>query len=522
MLDQAEMRWLLALLAGCAGAPEAPEAPVFVRGGVVVEAEAETQGQALPGDRTLVPMSWSPGQSVRVGTLDAVAPQQASCVSLFEVALADVSGWMAMGGAPPDTALSFSPDGRWLAVGSWDGAVLLVDGWSGEVRSRLSLAETLVKQVAWSSDSRVLYATEQSPDARVVALDVPELSVRASLRLADHVETSAPPPADDLYGVYTLPAAYALEVLREGPEANDLIVVGTHGWNDADGVRQNRARVLRLDPDLQVEAAWPAEGAADVVILSMAVRAGRVVLSVGRSAEGPSEQGLLIDALHTLALPELSPVDAVRIPPLTPWFDRSFVWEALDLSADGTLAVGLGDGRVATWADGEAPLIHPLGAPVPVADLAVVASVGHLVWVDGHVLALTAGTNIPYGAAHPDLRPPQPHPNENALFSLAPADGRMAWTWHGPHRLAGLTLADDGRTLVVGAGQRLTDTRRDLFGALVFEIENGRGDLAAFCPSPSPVFFRHAVHTDGRIAVAEHPYREGDRVRGRYRVRVFR
>ena len=195
MLDQSEMRWLLALLAGCTSAPEAPYDPVFVRGGVVVDAAMGVEGQALPGDRMLVPTPWSPGASVRVGTRDAVAPKQASCVSLFEVPLADVSGWMAKGGAPPDTALSFSPDGRWLAVGSWDGSVLLVDGWTGEVRSRLSLAETLVKRVAWSADSRVLYATEQSPDARVVALDVPALSVRASLRLADHVETSAPPPS---------------------------------------------------------------------------------------------------------------------------------------------------------------------------------------------------------------------------------------------------------------------------------------------------------------------------------------
>src|SRR5690606_33556115 len=126
-------------------------------------------------------------------------------------------------------------------------------------------------------------------------------------------------------------------------DGGDLLTVATHGWNDAEGVRQNRARVLRLSPSLEVRAAWPPEGAADAVILSAAVDGDRVVVSLSRSATGPAPTDLPIDGVQLLNLADLTPRDAVRIPPLAPWYDRSFVWEALALAPDGGLAVGLGD-----------------------------------------------------------------------------------------------------------------------------------------------------------------------------------
>ncbi len=504
----------LALLAACSSPP--PTAPVFVRDGVVLS-RAAVQGRTLPDDRVLVSAPWTPGEPVAVAG-GATAPTTASCIPLFHVPLGDVSRGVAAGGAAPDTALAFSPDGSWLAIGSARGEVVVVDAWTGAIRWRRTLAETLLRQLAWAPDGSTVYAAEQSPDAYLWALDAVSGAERSRLRLADHVETSAPPPGDDLYGVYTLPAAYALKVVDGG----DLIVAATHGWSGADGRRLNRARVLRLAADLTERAAWPSEGAADAVILSMAVDSGGVAVSLRRSADGPPPESLPINGVLLLDA-RLQPIRSERYPPLQPHFSDTFVWQALALDGE-RLVAGLGDGRVIDRAPG-IDRTHPLATPVEVGDgIPVVASVGFLGLAEGRIHAVTNVTNIPWGAADPSLRPPDAHPGENALTALDADDGslRLAWTWRGPHRLTGLHLSE--QWVLVGAGAR-SDARTDLFGVLAFE-RSGRGSgserLRAACATESPVFYAMDSTADGRIAVAEHPWADGDRVRGQYRATVLR
>src|SRR5262245_29762118 len=145
------------LLAACVAQPAAE--PVFVRGGLVV---------SYRGRRVFVDRPWIPGDEISPGI---VAPRVPSCVPLFHVPLADASSVVARGGESPDTVLAFSPDGRWLAIGAWTGEVVVVNAWTGDERSRIRLAETLIREIGWSPDGKTLYAAEQSPDAYVHALD---------------------------------------------------------------------------------------------------------------------------------------------------------------------------------------------------------------------------------------------------------------------------------------------------------------------------------------------------------------
>ena len=211
------------------------------------------------------------------------------------------------------------------------------------------------------------------------------------------------------------------------------------------------------------------------------------------------------------------------MPPLLPWFSRTFVWEATALSTE-QLTVGLGDGRVFHWElpNGSAE-VNTLGAPMLVGDVPISASVGHLVSLGAKRYAVvTSGTNIPYGATDPNLRPPSLHPNENTVWVY---DGStLVWSWTGPHRLQGITIDPTNRWLIVGSGPR-RDERTDLYGALVFDLNksgSGQQHLATTCATANPVFWRMTSHADGRIAVTEHPIRHGEDVIGQYRVTVFR
>ncbi len=511
-------------LAFAACSPDVPAAPAevhFVRGGVLTAGKGAV-GEPL-GAFHFAPTAWTPGQPV-AGSPE-LAPRLAECVRFASVDLGDAARVAAAGGPAPDTDVAFSPDGAWLAVGSFRGEVLVIEVATGTVSVRRSLAESMVRRVAWAPDGGTLYAGEQSPDATLHALDPLTLADRWSLRLADRVGTSVLPAGDDLYGIYSLPAAYGLEVLQGG----DLLVSAAHGWAGEDGQRQNRSQLLRLSPDGTVKAEWPA-APADTTLLHPALdEAGNLLaIPVNRTASGPPPTDLPIGGLQVLDLTTLAPVSAIEVPPLSPWYDDTYLWQAQDVSAaDDTVLLGLGDGRVVLGnLAGEVRTTLAGGSPILAGTVPIAASVGHAFLHHDSAVFLTSGTNIPWGAAAPDLRPPALHPASNTV-SVVGLDGAPRWSFRGDWDVQGLTLAPDDRTLIVGAGERQSDTRRDLFGALVFDLggEPRPGDarLLSTCATESPVFFLHAVSSQGVIALTEVPFKSGDgAVAGRYAVSLFR
>lgn len=506
---------LVWFVAACASQPPSSTAETlhFVRGGV------------LDGALKFEARAWTPGESVTMGGVTAVAPKLAECVSLGSVPLGDMSRMVVAGAPAPDTDLAFSPDGSRLAIGSFGGEVVVVDVATVTVLARRQLAEAMVRRVAWSADGATLYTGEQSPDATLHALDPATLADRWSVDLADRVGHSALPAGEDLYGVYTLPGIYGLDVLPGG----DLLVAAAHGWTDASGTRANRSQVVRFGAGGSVKATWPPEPG-DMVLIhpEVDVAGNRIAVPVTRSASGADPSDLPIGGLQVLTLDTLTPTASLVVPPLAPWFTTTYVWQAQDLDvAHDTVMLGLGDGRVVFGSlNGAIRTTLAGGSPVLAGDVPIAASVGHGFIREDEAVYLTSGTNIPWGAAAPDLRPPTAHPNENGLWVVG-LDGTPRWSFHGPWAVQGLTLAPDGRTLVVGAGERLTDDRRDLYGALIFDLGGearaGNQRLLATCSTEGPVFFRQAVSIDGVIAVAESPYPTGDGgVAGAYRVDLFR
>lgn len=516
------MTSLFLALVACSTPPSGPVGElIFVRHGVLAPSGP---GREVSAGLRLTETAWTPGEPVSLGGITAVAPATASCVPLYSVPLGDVSRLVAMGGAAPDTALALSPDGERLAIGSYTGDVVVVDGWTGAEIARRTLAETMVKQVAWSADGQTLYAAEQSPDAMLRALDPVTLADRWTHALSEEVGHSPAPDGEDVYGVYTLPSAFGLAVLPGG----DLLVVATHAWNTADGVRTNRSQVLRLGAEGQRLEAWPdqvADASFRRPIVDLA--GGRVVIPISRTADGP-DPDLPVDGLQILSLDTLTPLARATELPLKPWFSSATLWEAVGLAGD-TLLMGFNDGRVQLRrADGALRQQLDTGVPVMAGDVPIVSSVGFGFVSPDTVAFITSGTNIPWGAAAPELRPPMAHPRENGLWVHDHA-GELLWTWSGPDRLAGLSRSPDDQTWIIGSADRASDVRRDLYGARVFDASSpadGRGGderLQATCRTEGPAFFRHLIADDGRVVLAEFPYQDGDGVlQGGYRVTVLR
>ena len=493
----------------------AEQSMVFVRNGVILEGHSG-EGQALAGDRRLVTTKWEPGETVQLQDQQAIAPKRPECFPLFHLELGDVSSHISMGGDAPNTGLSWSPSGEKIAIGTYLGEVWVLDGWTGEVLAREQFAETMIKRVAWSPDGQTLYAAEQSPDAMVYALHPDTLAIQWSLRLADRVDTSPAPAGEDIYGVYQLPAAYGLTALGTG----DLIVAATHSWREQ-GVALNKSQLLRISPSGQIQAVWPEEPISATFMHPKIDEANdRISININRSADGPKPESYPIGGIQILQLSDLAPLWNHSVEPLAPYFSYTFIWDAVDIQGD-QLLIGLGDGRVRLVdANHGIQLELEPGVPLVAADVPIAASIDGVLIRNNEVLISTIDTLIPYGAAAPELRPPTAHPGSNRV-QMNDMNGELLWTWTGPYQLSGMTLSPDENTLVLGTGARNTDRRRDLFGALVFDLE--QKELDTFCQTEGPLFFQHALSADGRIAVTEFPSRDdNESVYGEYRLVVFR
>lgn len=520
--------WLLAL--ACSTAPAPVGELVFVRDGLLVPSR-DVAGQPVGGDRTLMTRAWTPGETVSVGSLEATAPVRPECLPLFHVPLGDVSKLVASGGVAPNSSVAFSPDGSRLAVGSHQGDLVVVDGWTGEEVARTVLAEALVKRVAWSPDGATLYAGEQSPDAELHAFDAQTLKKKWSFRAADHVESSPLPDGDGRYAIFELPGIYTLRVLNNG----DVLAIAVHGWTGADGARLNQSQVFRLNPEGTVVDRWPDTALSATLLHSVVYEDsegnGSLLLNTDRSADGPPPNDIPVGGLVILSLPDLSFQSFAKIDPLGPWFKSAYLWQAMDMHPTHGLFVGLGDGRaiikepLAPHAD---RLTAAAGTPIMAGKVPISASVGFGQFLGDSLMYTTSDTNIPWGAAVPELRPPSAHPGANGLW-VTDTNGTPLWNWQGNVRIQGLSASPDQQLGIVGGGYQSNADQPTTYGAVLFDLttpEDGRPGTdrrLATCATANPVYFEHQILDDGRIAVVEFPSPDGQGgVRGSYRATVLR
>ena len=502
---------------------------VFVRDGILAPS-AEAPGRAVGGDRILVSADWSPGSAHTIGGVSGVAPVLPECVPLFHVPLTDVSRLAASGGVAPNSSVAFSPSGDRLAVGSYQGDVVVVDGWTGQEIARTVLPEAIAKRLTWSADGKTLYVGEQSPDAEVHALDPSTLLKRWSFRGADFVESSPLPGGEDRYAIFELPGIYTLEVLSGG----DLIVVAVHGWNQPDGSRRNLSQIFRLDRSGKIVDRWP-EKAVSATFLHAVVRedetGGTLVMNMSRSADGPAPAGFPSGGIGLLDLDSFALSSVAILSPHGPWFKTTYLWQALDIHPKYGLFVGMGDGRamLKSAAPPHATVkTVKAGTPIMAGKVPISASVGFGRFHQDTLMYATSDTNIPWGAAVPELRPPSLHPGANGLW-VADAQGRPLWSWQGDVRVQGISTSPDAKLGIIGGGFRTDSETSSTYGAVLFDLSTpndgrtGEQRRLATCATPTPVYFAHQVLDDGRVAVVEFPVPDGQGgVRGSYRATVLR
>ncbi len=460
-----------------------------------------------------------------LGTLARATVRVPGLEVLLVYDLEDVS-FYARAGHFPDAFLTFSKDGKYLAVGTFLGRLLLFEVSSQVLLWEKRFPEAMVKRVAFSQDGETIFVGEQGPDGFIYALDRASGRELWRFRLADDLRPGEPPEKGDVYGIYRQPGCYRLKVLIN----DDLLVLGVHSWFDREKKSWRRlSRLWRLSPRGKVRWAWPAEGPALLsLIYADTDQESRLVgvVSTTPSDEMPRSYPLSPGTFYLLEAQNGQERWRYEIPPLRPYFDRVSVWESVALSPDGQWAlVGTSDGRAIFFDLFKRRVARtiPLGAPVLIGGLPVAAHVSYgLFSPRGQALVVTGSSNLPYGMPLSVNRPAGPHPQANTLFVIKPP-GKILWRFGLGFRFQGLTTDASGRWLAVAAGAaRRGFERQEQFGVFLFDTQEKT--LWAYYPTQGPCFFHLALSPGGKyLAVVETPYlTEQETLHGHYRLHLLK
>ncbi|MGD9646692.1 MAG: WD40 repeat domain-containing protein [Pirellulales bacterium] len=510
---------------------------------------------SLDAARRLCWFDWRPGNKLELvgdgAPRELTAPQVPAPCQVRRVALADVSQ-AAVAGVAPDSVVRFAPDSRRLAIGTFDGELMVIDAYTGARLFEHRIPEGMIKSLAWSPDGRWLYAGEQSPDALLLAIDTgappepeksvsdeaqsgtaPRYSIAWRFRFADRVETSRP-ATGDRYAIYTLPAVHDLQVADDGR----VFAVATHSWS-REGELANRSLAACFAASGDSLWTMPRHDAWQLTIAHFAIdRAGtrlaflpnrtQPAVPAAESALGGSaiEPGnlYLVDAARGEAL------DRLALEPYAPHFDRVEAWDSVAVSDDGSrVAAGLVDGRVVLCevTDARLSLLRTLelGAPRIVGELPIAAACSYTRFSGQTLVMQTQNTHIPFGNPQAANQAPSPHPGAN-LLTVADLEGRELWKYQGPFAISGAWSDASGRWLMVTCRELPGADERGQFGFLLFDTQRAGGGadkLVYYYATDGPVIFSADLSPDGRLAAVVEvpaPTPDGRDLYGQHQVHI--
>jgi outer membrane protein assembly factor BamB len=455
---------------------------------------------------------------------------RAGAVVVLSETLEDVHPGSVTSGGEPDASLSFSADGRLLAVGTFGGRLRVFDTESCRCVFERRMPGAVVKRVAVSPDNARVYAGEMSYDGFVMAFDLVTKKELWRFRLADELRTSTPAKPDDFFAIYSYPQAYAMRAVHD-----DLIVDGFHSWNDA-GRPRHLSRLYRFDGRTG-RAVWrlPEDAPLSRNISWFDLDGSHLVFSAyqwEKPAAGDAEPQAAV-GLVDLASGKL--LDRQVFEPLAPFFDTVPMWYGLALDETGEAAVGLMDGRAAilrvrSAGDGGHPTLGvvrkmDLATPVEVTGVPIYAGVGWAASSGRMLFLLTDGRLVAPSASAQGKAARADHYNSNTLFVFDGPTGKLLWQWKLTTTAEGVAA---GKGIVAVSTQQSysSDDPMD-YGVTVFDASAPGTPVEKMryrYPTAGPIVAL-AVSPDGKtIAAVEAPVRlsDGMTVIGKYRLHILR
>jgi outer membrane protein assembly factor BamB len=442
------------------------------------------------------------------------------------------AGYDAGMGKHPNTFMRFSPDSRYLAVGTTRGHILLAEVYSDNILWDKKVAEGMVKRIDFSPDGKKIYFGEQSVDGFVYAAETSTGKILWKFRLADDLQQGSPLNKDNPQDIYNKPGCYQLKTLTNG----DVIVLGIHSWGDWRDRSKCTclSRIYRFNSEGKLLWAFPGEEPIyfTVVFMDCDNEGRRVALLTNKEGGNrPDNYAYLNGTLYVLDGATGKESGHYTFQPLKPWFSKISFWQSVSVSRGSDYAaIGTQDGRSFLF---ELEKVLPVrtfdfGAPVMISGVPVSAHASYArIAPDNIAYFQTSNTAvISANMSRHIVAPPGPHPNANMINAVT-LGGKIVWRYKSNLSCENFWISDDGRWMMTTAMANKGKTGHEA-GALLFDTHRsggGSSKMVYFYPVEGTVFF-HAdmAHNGSAFAIAESPYKDPvtSKLVGTYQIHIVR
>ncbi len=395
--------------------------------------------------------------------------------------------------------IQFSPDNRYLAVGTENGEVVMLTN-TGKTLWRNNIGLGKMAALAFSQDSKDLLIGESSQQGYLLCLDA-----------ATGTEKWRQASVGEL-GVEIKEKTYPGIVAIRTDETGRIFAVGQRYIRFADGRNEYRGRIYQFDETGKRLAVFPRDHNLDAWVSWVSVdRQGKRAV-FGTANWDAVQTNRYVDNMYCLN-ENLDRLWSRVIPPVYP-YQNTTMRSSPEVSADGNYVAGIAsDGRCFLYAGGEGQELwrRNLSEPQKISGVYMNANGANVQIVGDHLIFTTGNT---YNRANWQLPTPVEHPGSNSMF-VFDLRGQLVNRQRFGGMIEQIAVSKQQAALAVGRNVRTKDT--GVHGLYITSLPDAQ--TIDYIATDGPCV-GSAISPDGRYAAAvEAPLQLDDgRVIGEYKL----
>jgi WD40 repeat protein len=476
-------------------------------------------------DNVFASFDWDPESRYRFevvtgsgasGTIEAYAPSKPALKEEYTIELEDVTpGPIEKTSQNVKGALKYSPDSKYLAIGTHGGSLKLIELATGEKVWEKQLVEGIadarIADIEFSEDGKRLFVGEESPDAFLYCFD---LDGNEIWKFGAGTELGS----DLKY----MPAMKKIKLDSEG----NIYVAASRVCGYIGEKYKYLARVYSFDPEGNLRWKFPESETMDsgVTWIDSTPDGKYAVFGTTCFTEADKWKEGTVHVLNGNTGQEHW---NYSIPPVKPFFDYSAIWYSTQITPDGEKLITMtSDGRAFLFNNSEiietgTPEIaweQNISTPIVVSGVPIYGSANYA-YIVNDTLIFSIGSTF---SKDKNKDAPFEHPSGNTLFAYD-YDGNLLWKWRVDGYAGECALND--RYLVIPLAQNLVTEDRSVHGVYVFDVSKSGGASSRLIQTYNTegITVSAEISPDGRyIAALEAPSRlEDGTVLGEYKVHIL-
>jgi len=395
-------------------------------------------------------------------TSDVYAPARPVLLKTNVIELEDVEpGCISKTTNNVEGVLKFSPDSRYLGIGTHNSYLRLIDVSTAEEIFEKKISEGKIMNIDFSPDSSCVFVTEESIDGYLYCFDL-DGTEQWKFRTADELGS------DLKYMPYIRKIAFDSDV--------NIYAAAKRYGGKIDGKYNYSTLIYSFDQAGNIRWKFPDAGIMDAGVTWIDATPDGKYVVFGTSGFGPVENWK-DGTVHILNGENGEELWNYRILPLEPYFNSVALWYSTTITPDGNYVTTLtSDGRAYLFNNREIlqtgqpePVWYKnISTPMMVSGIPIYGCANFGYNVNDTVIFSTGST---FSKAK-GKQPPIEHPGGNSLYAYD-YEGNLLWKWRVEGYAGELGIANP--YLAVPIAQNLITNDLGVHGVYVFDLSRSGG-----------------------------------------------